>query len=266
MWGSVLVLALLGALNPVRIGLALLVISRPRPGQNLLAYWAGCLIVGISALLIPLLVLRFAPMFRSFAQDLSSPATVASSAIRHVQIGVGVVALSAAALIAVRSRTRQRVRVHTTSGVTSAPTVDSTTPTALSLLLGRGQPEPTDADSAARPLLGRIRNAWENGSLWVAFVIGLGSGPSPDGIVYVLAIIVPSGAALGVQVSASVAFVVGMLSIIEVMLVSYLIAPAKTQAVVRLLHDWAQVHRRKVVIAVLAVVGVALLTQGLRRA
>jgi hypothetical protein len=41
MWGSVLVLALLAALNPVRLGLALLVISRPRPVQNLLAYWVG---------------------------------------------------------------------------------------------------------------------------------------------------------------------------------------------------------------------------------
>ena len=37
MWGSVGVLALLAALDPVRLGLTLLVISRPRPVQNLLA-------------------------------------------------------------------------------------------------------------------------------------------------------------------------------------------------------------------------------------
>ena len=32
------------ALNPVRIGLTLLFVSRPRPLQNLLACWIGCMI------------------------------------------------------------------------------------------------------------------------------------------------------------------------------------------------------------------------------
>jgi Sap, sulfolipid-1-addressing protein len=40
-WGSVLVLALLAAVDPVRLGLTLLLISRPRPVQNLLAYGVG---------------------------------------------------------------------------------------------------------------------------------------------------------------------------------------------------------------------------------
>jgi Sap, sulfolipid-1-addressing protein len=40
MWGAVLVLGLLEGLNPLRLGLTLLVLSRPRPVQNLLAYGA----------------------------------------------------------------------------------------------------------------------------------------------------------------------------------------------------------------------------------
>ena len=64
MWGSVLGLALMAALNPMRLGLALLMISRPRPGPNLLAYWAGGLTVCVPELLIPLVVLHFTPMFR----------------------------------------------------------------------------------------------------------------------------------------------------------------------------------------------------------
>ena len=65
MWSSLLVLALLAALNPVRISLALLVITRPRPLQNLLAYWVGLLIVSVPALLVPLMVMHFTPMFSS---------------------------------------------------------------------------------------------------------------------------------------------------------------------------------------------------------
>jgi hypothetical protein len=96
-----------------------------------------------------------------------------------------------------------------------------------------------------------------------ALVIGMVSGPSLDGVLYVLAIIVPSGAGIGTQVSAAIAFVVGMLAVVEIMLASYLVAPAKTQAVVQLLHDWARAHRRKVLVAIFAVVGIALVAQGM---
>ena len=61
-------LALLATLNPLRLGIVLLVISRPRPVQNLLAYWVGCLTVSVFYLLIPLMVLHFTPTFNSFTQ------------------------------------------------------------------------------------------------------------------------------------------------------------------------------------------------------
>jgi hypothetical protein len=61
--------------------------------------------------------------------------------------------------------------------------------------------------SAIRRLLRRVRNAWENGSVWVAFVIGLAMGPQLQGIVFVLAIIMASGTAFGIQISAAIVFV-----------------------------------------------------------
>ena len=48
MWGSVLGLALIAALHPFRLAIILLMVSRPRPVQNLLAYWVGSLAVGCS--------------------------------------------------------------------------------------------------------------------------------------------------------------------------------------------------------------------------
>jgi hypothetical protein len=260
----VLGLALLLALDPVRLGLILLLISRPRPLQNLLAYWVTCLAVCVASLLVPLMVLHFTPRFRSFAQDLATPATVASSTVRHVQIGSGVLALSMAVLITVRAlrRARRRAQLPTPGGSTATMVLDSNTPTAISRLLGRAQDAPTEGGSAIRRLLGRAHDAWESGSLWVAFAIGIGPLP-PELVLYVLAIIVPSGAAIGTQISAAIAFVVGMLAIVEITLASYLATPAKTQAVLRRLHDWVRPRRWQVVVAICAVGGVSLLANGM---
>ena len=258
-----LVVALLAALNPMRLGVAVLVMSRPRPAQNLLAFWVGCVIASVSVLLVPLMVLHYTPMFRSFAHDLATPTTVVGSTVRHIQIGVGVLALLVAALMTVLFSVRRRARLPTPADNTTSPVQDSNTPIAISRLLG--QDAGTEGGSAIRRLLGRARNVWENGSLWVAFVIGLGSGPPPDGVLYVLAIIVPSGAAFGAQVSAAIAFVAGMLAVVEIVLASFLATPAKSQAVARLLHDWALAHRQQVLIAIFAVAGVSLVALGMGR-
>src|SRR5260370_19975860 len=104
MWSSVAVLALPIALDPVRLGVNLLLISRPRPAQNLLVYWVGCVSASFVLLLIPLLVLHFTPMFSSFVHDMANPATTASSTARHVEIFFGVLVLAGAARVAARPR------------------------------------------------------------------------------------------------------------------------------------------------------------------
>ncbi len=92
MWGSVLGLGVLAALNPVRLGLALLMISRPRPAPNLLAYWIGGLTVCIPELLVPLLLLSFTPLFGSLDRGSGTPS--ASSTLPRIQIGLGVLGLT----------------------------------------------------------------------------------------------------------------------------------------------------------------------------
>ncbi len=263
MWGSLMVLALLVALNPVRLGLLLLVISRPRPAQNLFAYWVGGLIASVVNVLFPLIMLHFTPVFRSFSQDLATPGTVANSTVGHVQIGVGALTLLIAAMMTVRFWARQRAHLPIPGGNTSTLVLDSNIPTSISRLLGRAQDAPTEGGSAIRRLLGRVRSAWENGSLWVAVVIGFGSGPTAEDVLFVLAIIVASGAAVGTQFSAAIVFVVAMLAVVEIILVSYLAIPAKTQELLLRLHDWARAQRRKILVAMLAVVGVSLVAQGL---
>ncbi|WP_078289964.1 GAP family protein [Mycobacterium sp. D16R24] len=260
MWGSVLALVVLVALNPIRLGITLLVISRPQPVQNLLVYWAGCLIGCIPAVVAPLILLHVTPMFRSFAQSVA-----VSPAIRHVQLGMGALALSVAALIALWPRLRQRQRQLQYAGEDAlAPDPNPPTQNPISRLLGRTEDTSTDGGSRLRRLLRKTASAWENGSLWVAFLIGLLlGGIEPDAGLFLIAILVTSGAALGTQITVAVVFIIGVLAIVELTLISYLVAPTKTQAVVQLLHDWALTHRRKILIAMCIVAGISLLIHGL---
>lgn len=253
------------AFDPLRLLIILLVISRPRPVQNLLAYWVGCVIGSLPPLVAPLLALHQVPMFKSLAHDLATPATGSSSTVRHIQVGIGVLALVIAAVLTVRFWARRRARllepVNTGNGSTMV--LESRMPPALSRLLGRSEDEASEGRSAFRRFLARSNSAWENGSLWVALGVGITlGGTPPDGIFFLLAILVPSGAAVATQVSAAIAFVLGMLAIPEVMLVSYLVAPARTQTLVGLLHDWTWTHRRKIVVAMCIVGGISLIAQG----
>jgi hypothetical protein len=261
MWSFVLGLAIVTGLDPLRVGLTLLMNSRPRPVQNLLVYWAGAMVVSVTYMLVPLIVLHVTPAFRSVARDLATPSTFASSTVRQIQIGTGVLALSLAALMAVRFWARQRAQVASGGGTTSTLVIDSDAPTAISPL-GPAQDAPTEGGSAVRRLLGRARNAWDDGSLWVSLVLGLLAAPPPVTVLLVLTTIVATGAAIGTQVTAAIAFVGGVLVVVELSLVMHLAMPAKTQAVLRLLHDWTRTHRQKILVAMCAVIGVALVAQG----
>lgn len=261
MWGSLLGLALPMAFNPVLLGLILLMISRPRPVQNLVVCWAGCLITNVPALLVPLLMLHVMPVFRSTAHDLATAGP--NSTARHLQLGIGVLALSIAALIIVRSSPRRRTYLPTAVGNRSTLALDSNTPTAISQSQGGAQDVAKKGGSAIRRLVGRVNNAWENGSLWVALVIGMSFLPGPPLILFVDTTIVASGAAIGTQVSAVIAFVIALLTVFEIVLVSHLVTPAKTQALLRPLHDWALAHRLQVLAGIFAVVGLFQVARGM---
>jgi hypothetical protein len=240
MWGTVLLLALVATTDPVRIGIAVLLLSRPRPMLNLLAFWLGgialCIVAGLGAL--------FA--LRDFAlvviQDMVSPA--ASSTAGHIQIAIGVLALLIGALISVGFSARQRARVTIPDGDPSVPVLQPSTPTAFSRLSTRAQ------------------DVLEGGSLWVAFVAGLGSAQLGKYLV-ALAAILASGVAVGTQISAVVVYTFVACAVAEIPLVSQLVAPAKTDAAMLQVHNWVQARRRQVLAVIIAVVGVYLVTTGM---
>ena len=261
MWGSLLALALVGMLNPVRLGVTVQVSSQPRPVPNLFAYWIGSLTMGIPAVVIPLIVLHAS--LNSYSQVWATPGS--NPVVRYIQIGLGALALATAAAITVRSLARRRQLGLSAAGGDGGPVLvlDSASPGS-----DQAAPDPrhdaaTQSGSALRRLLERAHDAWEKGSLRVSWAIGLLMGPAPDVVLFALAIIVASGAAIGTQVVAAVVYVVGVLAVVEIILVSYLISPARTQAALRRLHDWTSAHRRKLLVAILTVIGASMLAHGL---
>lgn len=254
-WGSLLGMAILMAFNPALLALILLVISRPRPVQNLLVCWIGCLTTNIPALLVPVVLLHRAPMF--------SPQTpAASSAARHIQLGMGVLVLSVALLIAVRYWVRQRAQVPTPAGNAPSEVPESEGTGQISSPFA-GVGEATEGDSAIRRLFRRLQRAWDSGALWVALVCGLGFIPGFPLVLFVATTVVSSGASTGTQIIAVILFVVAMFAVFEVAVISHLIAPARTQAVLQPVHDWALTNRRQVMIGIFVMIGLLQVVRGL---
>lgn len=245
-------LALPIALDPVRLGVNLLLVSRARPAQNLLVYWIGCVTASFVLLVIPLLALHFTPTFSSFIHDLGNPATAASSTVRRIEIGAGALVLAIAALMAARFFLRRR-------SDTTSEAVDATP---VSRLLQRGRDAPVEGASVVQRLLRRAHDAWEGEALWVAAVIGFWAGPNPSLVLFSLTTILASGAVLTMQIGAAVVFIVTSLAVVEVVLISNLVAPAGTQAALRRAHDWVGRHRSKILIVILTLVGTAFVAQG----
>jgi hypothetical protein len=251
MWATVLVLALMTATEPVRFGMTIFLISGPRPMLNLLAFWLGGMAAGISAAVVVLILLRD---FTSTAmQNMVSTAgsMLANSTVGHIQIAVGVLALMIAAMIARGFFVRARAPVPASEqsalllvgAEPSAPLLPST-PTAFSWVAAR------------------TKNALGGGFPWVALIVGLTAGPPPIEYAVALTAILASGAAIGTQVSAAVAYMVVTLAIVEIPLVSYLANPAKTEMAVLQVRDWLRARSRTILAVGVAAIGAALVANG----
>lgn len=91
MWITLLVMAVAVSLEPFRIGMTVLMLNRPRPMLQLLAFLAGGFVMGISVGLVVLFVLR------------SQLAASTHFTLPKVQIIIGATALFFAAVIAARA-------------------------------------------------------------------------------------------------------------------------------------------------------------------
>jgi hypothetical protein len=234
MWGTVLVLALGAATDPLRLGTVIVLVSLRRPVHNLLACWLGGMATGTFVGLGVLLLLRdFLPTV------IHVTSSIGNFMHGRIQITIGVLML----LIAVGFSARQRVRVPVGNGDLAA----------------LAQPSTLNRFSQ---LTARAKHTLEGGHPLVAFAAGVGSVTPPE-YAMALTIILASGSTIGTQLSAIVMFTVVVLTVVEVSLVSYLATPAKTQAVMLQLNTWVQAHHRRIIAVMLAAGGGLLVAKGI---
>jgi Sap, sulfolipid-1-addressing protein len=235
MCSAVFVLSLLVALDPVRIGIVALMISRPRPMQNLLAFWLGGMVAGMSVALVVLVFLRdfTLPLMQKVVSAMSTPIAA------QTQVVIGVLAVSSAALILAR----QREPVPATGGGASVSGMRPNRSTESGRLWIRGQ--------------------LEGGSTVVAFVAGLALATPPVEYLAAMIAILASGAPAAEQVGAALMFTLVAFTVAEVPLVSYLATPTKTLAVVQRLNDWMNERRHAIPALVIGACGVLLVVTGM---
>jgi hypothetical protein len=226
MWITILVMAIAVSLEPFRIGMTVLMLNRPRPMLQLLAFLSGGFAMGMTVGLVVLFVLR---RRLTASSDLTLP---------RVQLSIGGLAALAGAALAIKvaadrfRRTRQQQSL----------------------------------DSGREAGLGKLRmwllQLLNGGSLWVAVVAGLGIAlPSVDYLA-ALAVILASRAAAMTQGAALLVYNVAAFTFVEIPLFAYLLAPEATRRTMTALNAWIRSRRRLEVAILLLTVGGVLLGIG----
>ena len=235
MWSAVFFLSVVVAMDPVRIGITALLLSRPRPVLNLFVFWLGGMTAGITVALVVLLFLRdlALPVLRVAISTLSSPTAA------HIQVVIGVLAV----LIAAR--------------ILGTPACARDSDRCLCL---RAVLQPNTVAASGRL---SIRERLEGGSLVVVFVAGLALATPPVEYLAALITILASTATVGAQVGAALMFTLVAFTVVEVPLIGYLTTPAKTLAVVRRLNEWIRTRQQVIPSVLIGVVGALLLVTGM---
>jgi hypothetical protein len=255
MWATVLMLALWMATDPVRLIIATFLVSRPRPLQSLFAYWLGGVVGGVASSVGVLIALR--DVATPILHDITS--FVAACTGGYVRVALGVLALLFAARIAARMLKRQPVGVPVSVAATSTVALQPRPSRIVQLRTALRQYTP--------PVLSRLTasvwHALETGSPRVAFVVGMATALPPIEYQAALTTILASGAAIGAQLGASIMFLVVVLAAVEIVLISYVAAPHKTQAFILQLQNWMRAVGRKLLPVSSAVAGVFLVYSGM---
>ena len=252
MWAAVLYIGLVMATDPIRLGLALVLVTRRRPVLNLFAFWLGGMVAGIVVATAVLVLARDIALpviqagLSAFAQLRSNIVILAGG---RLNITLGVIALLAALVLSARHRAREKTLAG--AGVGDASDV------AL-------QPRPTTPiarmGACAHSMLNQ--DVAKYGSVLPAFVVGLASSAPPIETVTALTIIMASKAAISVQFGAFLVFILLVLTVIEIPLLGYLAMPQKTDALMMRLQDWVRAYGRKLTQGMLVVMGLVGVVQG----
>ena len=244
MWIAVLVMALAVIFEPIRLGLAVLMLNRRRPVLQLFTFLCGGFTMGIGVGLVILFILRTTPLAGNFT-------------VAQAQIAAGLLALLVAAVLATNVLARKVIRRVPASAPVGGQGVeggvDLLEPTPL---------EPTPSNPLKR-LSARAHEFLHGDSLYVAWVSGLAVALPSANYLGAMAAILASGSGPAAQAHALLLFNVVAFTLVEIPLLSYLAAPQKTRAFMAALQEWLRTRNHWEFAILLAAGGCFLLGLGL---
>ncbi|OBF18240.1 hypothetical protein A5725_21425 [Mycobacterium kubicae] len=247
MWQMVVYMGFGMALDPARLGLALVMLSRKRPMANLFAFWLGGIAAAAGVALAVLVVAReLAVVVIKTAAAMANhfrEATVILSGGR-LQIIVGLIVLLMAGRSVARARAQAGIPVAVGSGGT---------PTMVLEQRARGLMARTSV---------RMQEMLNCDIVWPAFLVGIATSVPPLESLIALTFIMASGASIGTQVGAFFVFTLLVLAVIEIPLVAHLTVPQRTELVMLRVQNWVRTYRRQITLTILFGVGCIFLAQG----
>jgi hypothetical protein len=223
-------------LEPIRIGLVVLMLSRRRPLLQLLAFLWGGFTMGVGVGLVVLFTLRATPLAGHFT-------------VPEVQIATGLIALFISAMLA--------TNVSITRLIRRTPADAAARGGGAVVVL-----EPTPPSRLQR-LSVRARHLLHGDSLFVAGVSGLGAALPSANYMGAMAAILASGAGAVAQAQGLLAFNLVAFTAAEIPLIGYLAAPRRTRAFMAALQAWLRSRSYRDVAVLVAVGGCLMLALGL---
>jgi Sap, sulfolipid-1-addressing protein len=248
-WPYVLMVGVGVFMDPTRLGLAAILMSRRQAVRSLLAFWLGGMLAGISVGIVVLVLFHDVALvaIQNMVASMNEVRSAVGFSGGRLQIAFGMLALVGLAVLVARQRARAEAPIAVGSG--GVPGL---------------APQPSKSSFAARMGQLTVRMV-ESGGHWPAFIVGLGSTVPPIEGPVALTVIMASKNELGTQFSAFVVFTLMMLLFVEIPLLSYWAAPQRTEAVMLRLNTWIHGHRPQIVQATLALAGVVFVVQGVGR-
>lgn len=232
-------LGLAVSIEPARIGLIALLLTRPRPARHLLVFLATGLTMSLSV--------GFAVLF-VFHHTFLGKANFNPALI---QIGIGVVAALLGALLMSNIPLRQFARKE----MANVPASGSSETVV--------EAEQELAPGLFKRLSTRVRGFMQGESSWFSGSIGAALAMPSIDYMALLALIIASKASPLEQATALVTFLLLASWAAVIPLLSFMVAPAKTRVWVQHFNEWIRTRTRKHAGAFVVVVGVILIGVGL---
>lgn len=242
MWSTVLVMAAVAAIDPLRIGVVAFMLSRSRPVRLLLPFFLFAFTANVAVGAAVVFVFK------------NATGGGGSTMPPGLEFGIGAVALVIAVLSATGQLERLVNRVRARRAV-PAGVGDGTD----------AQPVETAEDEVPglSKLPAGMQAALRGEAPWAAALLGLINGFPTPYYLAAMAAALTSAAALAEQMAALVVFnLVGFLAAL-IPIISFWVAPEATRSGVERLYAWMGRHHRLVVAVIAGAVGLFFLASGI---